>query len=177
MPFDSLLLSMCRICIPESFIQLYSFFLLNHSSSILTPFGPTPPISIGKGIPQGGVESPLLWNIFYDPLLCILNTSLTSYSLHTSLPQVDHPLHTPVSLPPVTIKCLAYLDDLNIVTHSISDLTLGLDILSQFNSLHHLKSNPSKCSLLTTSSSSLPEYAHNIPLSSIRSFNPTRFLG
>src|SRR6266542_4509159 len=58
-----------RIRCSEQFIVFIINLFSKRSLSIITHYGPTPPFEAGDGIDQGEVMSPLLWRIFYDPLL------------------------------------------------------------------------------------------------------------
>lgn len=46
----------------------------NSNARILTAFGPTPSFTAGDGIDQGDSLSPLIWRIYYDPLIKTLTT-------------------------------------------------------------------------------------------------------
>ena len=61
--------AMRRIRIPEEYITLYRNIYTKRSNRVLTAFGVTKSYEVGDGLDQGGVESPLHWQIFYDPLL------------------------------------------------------------------------------------------------------------
>ena len=54
--------------LPSTFIKWYGFYLQNRSATI-TLAGISSTRKIMKGTPQGGVLSPVLWNIAFEPLL------------------------------------------------------------------------------------------------------------
>ena len=78
--------SMNRLKIPQQFTNLIIDILTDRKCSIITSHGPTNNIAISKGIPQGETISPLLWTIFYDPLLTKLNESKKHIISLTTLP-------------------------------------------------------------------------------------------
>lgn len=58
-----------RIKVPGRFTKLMINLFKNRELSVITQFGPAKSFIAGDGIDQGEVISPLLWKIFYDPLL------------------------------------------------------------------------------------------------------------
>jgi Reverse transcriptase (RNA-dependent DNA polymerase) len=75
-PFEALRLSFSRFRIPSEFTEFYfQNFLYGRKVKLLTDFGPTPEIHLSREIPQGAIVSPLLWLLFYTPLLIALKTT------------------------------------------------------------------------------------------------------
>src|SRR5438477_10256399 len=70
-----------RIKIPNKIIQIIQSLLKSRKNTILTAFGPTPEYTVEDGIDQGDTISPLLWRIFYDPLLTYINSEYEGYTL------------------------------------------------------------------------------------------------
>jgi hypothetical protein len=66
---ESLQLALRRLDIPEKFITWIIDLFKNRQMNVLTAFGPSPTFVGGDGIDQSDAISPLLWRIFYDPLL------------------------------------------------------------------------------------------------------------
>ena len=76
--FDSidvnmLKLAMARLKLPPLFINLVSELFTGHYNSIITAYGSTSFYKTLIGIDQSDVLSPLLWTIYIDPLLTVLN--------------------------------------------------------------------------------------------------------
>jgi hypothetical protein len=92
------------------------------------PHGPTNPIPILDGIPQGETMFSLWWIIFYDPLL----TKLSKYK------------KKPLNL----INNLAFMDDLNILSTNQTNTQNLLDITTQFLSLNNISIHPQKTELI-----------------------------
>ena len=77
--------TMERIKIPSLLTNLILDLFRDRSFQIITKYGLTNPITVRDGIDQGETISPLLWQIFYDPLLCkIQNNSKYSYTMKVS---------------------------------------------------------------------------------------------
>ncbi|KAG9290584.1 hypothetical protein G9A89_020954 [Geosiphon pyriformis] len=62
--------SLIRIKIYSKFIHFFGNIYNDHTNWIITDFGLTDGYYVHNGLDQGEVFSPLLWQIFYDPLLC-----------------------------------------------------------------------------------------------------------
>src|SRR5437016_4531140 len=61
-----------QLSIPHNIVRFISSLFTNRYMNILTAYGTTDIITAGDGIDQGDSISPLLWRIFYDPLLSTL---------------------------------------------------------------------------------------------------------
>ena len=61
--------AMTRLKIPLNFIDLVIDLFTNQRNYVLTDVGKTLDYDVLVGIDQGEVISPLLWCIYYDPLL------------------------------------------------------------------------------------------------------------
>jgi Reverse transcriptase (RNA-dependent DNA polymerase). len=70
-----------RLKIPESFIKLISNLFLGRKNSVFTAVGNTSPYDVLVGIDQGEIISPLLWCIYYDPLLVEIQSRNLGYSI------------------------------------------------------------------------------------------------
>ena len=66
---ESLEIALRRLKIPEKIIKYIINLSHERQLKIITAYGLTEEIKAGDGIDQGEVISPLLWRIFYDPLL------------------------------------------------------------------------------------------------------------
>ena len=111
--FDSvdpaaLALSLRRLNIPESYIKLHEYINANRTLKVSTAYGLTPSFHPESGLPQGGVECPLHWLIFYDPLLCYIQQHHKGYTIDYK-PTNTHRQHQ--QLIPISIPCVAFVDD------------------------------------------------------------------
>jgi hypothetical protein len=62
-----------RIQAPSSLINLLKNIFYGRFTRLLTPYGPNESFKPQAGIEHGDSISPLLWNIFFDSILCLLN--------------------------------------------------------------------------------------------------------
>lgn len=88
-PFASLRLSLRRLGVPEAYTDLVMRLTEHCQVRVITEHGLSPPFRPAKGIEQGEINAPLLWKIFYDPLLARL-TDLLRPSI---APAFGPPLH------------------------------------------------------------------------------------
>jgi hypothetical protein len=137
--FDSidvnmLRLAMQRLKIPNTFINLTLDLFTNRSNTIITAFGHTQPYKVQVGIDQGEVISPLLWVIYIDPLLTVLNQENPS----------PYTIQTNPSLPPVSTSTLGYMDDTNLIACTSQGILTMLQIAQEFYSLNNTKINFNK---------------------------------
>ena len=73
-----------KIKIYTGFIELLDKIHNGQENNILTEYGPSPNYNVEDGLDQGETFSPILWRIFYDPLLCEIkeNNKSDGYILH-----------------------------------------------------------------------------------------------
>ncbi|CAG8721784.1 11105_t:CDS:2, partial [Rhizophagus irregularis] len=118
-------------------------------NQVFTAGGLTPEYDVLVGIDQGEVISPLLWCIYYNPLLCELNKHHLRYKLSTKKIvniyeniEKEHKLY---------ISNLAYMDDTNIISGNKHELELLLSIADEFYTLNDIQINKDKSELLLRS--------------------------
>ena len=61
--------ALLRIKVPLSLVNLITNIFTHRSNSVITNFGNTKLYQVHDGIDQGETITPLLWRIYYDPLL------------------------------------------------------------------------------------------------------------
>jgi ribonuclease HI len=104
--------------------------------SILTPHGPTKELKPGRGLAQGGILSPTLWNIFYNPLLLRLQKKTNGYTI-------------PHSNDNIRLTHAAFADDLHNIATDNKDFQLQLDLIYNFLQFHHMEMNVLKTKVLS----------------------------
>src|SRR5438034_4459658 len=66
---EGLRLALNRIALPAQFVSWIIELFTNRQMNVIMNFGLSPTLIAKDGIDQGDAISPLLWRIFYDPLL------------------------------------------------------------------------------------------------------------
>jgi hypothetical protein len=79
--------AMARLRLPSSFIDLICNLFTQRKNRVFTSVGTTSPYDVLIGIDQGEVISPLLWCIYYDPLLYEIEQQQLGYKLEHSYRQ------------------------------------------------------------------------------------------
>src|SRR5207249_11790695 len=98
-----------RLRIPQSFCNIIRNLFTNRKNRIFTAVGLTDEYDVLIGIDQGEVISPLLWCIYYDPLLCEIADKNLGYNMSVEF-QKDIYKHQS-SVEQQMITSLAYMDD------------------------------------------------------------------
>src|SRR6185437_499530 len=128
-----------RIKIPEIVITLLINLFQNRKTKIITAYGLSDILTAADGIDQGEVISPLLWRIFYDPLLCrIAEDASLGYTMSVNWPTGNFKTSTTYSL---RTAGLAYADDTVWIGHSRSNVQRIVDISKEFFNLNDLDIN------------------------------------
>jgi hypothetical protein len=97
------------------------------SARVLTAVGTTDWFKVHIGLAQGAVLSPLLWNIFYDPLLTALKT-MQGYNISSS----------------INITHSAFADDTQLVAKSKQGITNMLTRAAPFFEFQDVQLRPDK---------------------------------
>jgi len=128
-----------RIKIPKEIICLLLYLLTNRKNRVITDLGITRPYEVEDGIDQGETFSPLLWKIYYDPLISRIQRSFQGYtgSIPTNPPRQ---IHMPV---------MAYMDDSLWLAHDKTTLTNIISLATSFYKYNNIRVNPSKSYLIT----------------------------
>ena len=136
-----------RIRLPEKMVELIIFLFKNRQFRVITTHGLTNLVQAGDGIDQGETISPLLWRIFYDPLLCkIQNNKKLGYSMKCSWnPDVNSSEKKLIKLRSATI---AFMDDTTWIARSKENMQLILDDAREFYKANDSQINSSKSILI-----------------------------
>lgn len=111
---------------PHTRSLLYNLNLSNIRSRLLINGSLSPPFVRNRGLVQGGIHSPSLWNHFIDPLLVFMEQTSSDI------------------LPP----SLAFADDLNNKARSHYQAQLQMDIVSDWASTNGAELNVRKCGVV-----------------------------
>src|SRR5256714_14340062 len=138
MDVNMLQLAMQRIKIPLGFIRLVINLFTDRYNSVITSYEQSIPYKTEIGIDQGESLSPLLWVIYIDPLLTVLNKEASLSYIINSDPSVSH----------VCISTLAFMNDTTLISSSIEGLNYLLNIAQKFYEFNNTKINFSKAELI-----------------------------
>src|ERR1044072_2210189 len=144
--------AMNRIKLPQLFIRFITNLFTNRTNQIFTPFGLTDPYNLLVGIDQGEVICPLLWCIYYDPLLAhIQNHTTLGYEINTNnfLNVGEMINNTPNGTLSERVPDTAFIDDTTWIAKSVEDLQSILTIANSFCILNDILINDDKATLLT----------------------------
>ncbi|CAB4404596.1 unnamed protein product [Rhizophagus irregularis] len=156
--FDSMDLNMLKLALERlQFPALLVRFILNlftrRNNKIITCHGDTPRYRVRVGIDQGEIISPLLWVIYLDPLLTVLNQEASDPFILKSSALLDYsPLEFEQhSLP---VSHLTFMDDSTLIASSKSGIEDRLSITAEFYTLNNVQANSAKYVLLSSSNPS-----------------------
>jgi Reverse transcriptase (RNA-dependent DNA polymerase) len=137
--------ALSRIGTPTTVINLYTDMLHSRQTQVLTAYCPSTPFHPQKGVPQGGIESPLIWLICYDIALSCLKAQSVSFSSTVLRLDPAHKIQLIVNnATPINITLTSYMDDLALFFNTRPDLISGLEMLSSYNNLVRICANPAK---------------------------------
>ncbi|GES98524.1 RNA-directed DNA polymerase from mobile element jockey-like [Rhizophagus clarus] len=139
-----------RIKIPPNFIKIISSLFKNRQNQVITAYGLTDPYDVLIGIDQGKVISPLLWCIYYDPLLCEIEQRKLGYTLEAPKIALNkfYGEDTSEETEKLTISSSAYMDDTQWLAPSQNNLEKILEIADSFYKLNDIQVNKEKSELL-----------------------------
>lgn len=110
----------------EKYWNILSSTFVGRKMRVLTQTGSTEFFHPLTGLEQGDPSSPILWNIFYEPLLQKLH-ALKGYQLEN-----------------LNVSYLAYADDLTLIASNDNDMQLLLDTVTEYLSFHCMQIQPKK---------------------------------
>ncbi|CAB4442142.1 unnamed protein product [Rhizophagus irregularis] len=154
--------AMVRLHIPDNLFELVLSLFTNRKNSVFTPHGNTDPYNVLIGIDQGKVISPLLWCIYYDPLLCEVESRSLGYNLQATYKDNIYDLeHNIINQ---QISSMAYMDDTQWLSESKDNLEKILEIADDFYNFTDIQVNKQKSELLLRIQHSNFNYNDNIHL-------------
>ena len=118
-----------RLHAPEKLISILKSMNKSRSLQIDTPFGLSEAFFPILGLAQGSILAPLLWNIFYEPLMLLLQKHTVGIK-----PNIESPEESRIS-------SVAYADDLHPIANTIADMQTQLDFIHDFLKYHNMNIN------------------------------------
>src|SRR6266542_2371963 len=135
---EGLLLSLRRIGLPDSFNSWILDLFQGRRMRVITAFGLIDSFAAADGIDQSDSISPLIWRIFYDPLLVALQQDRSrGYHMAIKWP-LDIQQPNGWKTLEVTIPALAFMDDTCLLDRSRMRLQNSLDLTNQFYHMHDI---------------------------------------
>ena len=175
--FDLLKLSLQRLSLPQPIINILSDLLINRQNTVITNLGLTPPYQVQNGIDQGETITPLLWRIYYDPLIAHIHSTFSGYSTSTSW--LTNLKSFSTNKLEANSSVLAYMDDTLWIASNQTELANILSVAESFYNMANIKVNPTK-SILTSNakpSTYYPITFNNETLPLWPANQPFKFLG
>ena len=164
-PLEAIRASLIRINIPTNVCITIISILTERRLNIQTPYGPAEAFNPKNGVPQGDTISPILFRIFYDPLLTKLKDLYIGYPIEKS--------------PTVNISNIAFADDLTLIASTAHELQILLNAVNSFLNLSDMRMGPSKTIIVhNTKQQNLNFKIGNTKITDIRDSKTLfRFLG
>src|SRR5260364_132493 len=128
---------------------------------VITSYGMTERFTTEDGIDQGEVISPLIWRIFYDPLLvAIQRKENAGYKMEV---RWSRNLQTnEMQVLTKQIPVIAYADDTTYIANSKCDLEEILEIADDFYKINDIEINNKKSELLIIGAKNKEEAAEGV---------------
>jgi hypothetical protein len=142
--------ALLRIRAPTDFIDLYLHMMNGSTLHIITPFGTSVGFHPECGLPQGDSIAPMLWNVFYDILLCALAKHPAGYTINDRPCLADTSIYTNPALPATRVNYLAFADDLTLISASRDESRALLCRAQEFFTITSIRLNAAKCTVLTS---------------------------
>lgn len=136
--------AMKRIKIPKRFIELTEV-IFSPRTEVITGVGNTQQYEVNIGVIQGEVISPIIWCIYYDPLLDEINKQKLGYRIKlNNISQIDQPREYLYE----EVTSIAFMDDTHWILPSKINLENILHIADSFYKFTGIKINKDKLELL-----------------------------
>jgi hypothetical protein len=108
---------------------------------VITAYGLTDAFHPKAGLPQGGMECPIHYLIFQDPLLTMIQENI-----------VGAKMKIPNSITPesntnedfISVPVISFVDDTTVLAKNYEEATEITNIITQFNKIHGIKVNPKR---------------------------------
>ena len=168
----------------ENYIDMLRDLYTSRWSTIITDHGPTSPHHIEAGLDQGETHAPILWRIFYDPLLYKI-AKTKQHSGYTIDTVIRHPtnMDLPAYRQPNFVNHLAFVDDTIWIANSKDSTEAILLTANKFFTTHDIEINFQKTELLIVrKSSNLNSHPASVrfgdsEITSSKPNTPHRYLG
>src|SRR3954465_11415082 len=135
-----------RIGVRGKMLKVFQDLLWDRKNKVITQHGLTEEYEVEDGLDQGDSISPLLWRIFYNPLIHRMEKEKQGYQMQVRQPinmedlkQEERKAATPV---------LAYMDDTTWLASSMREMQEITEIATSFYRLHEINTNQAKTKMI-----------------------------
>ena len=98
-----------RLSLPPSIINILTNLLEDRQNTVITNLGLTSSYQVQNGIDQGETITPLLWRIYYDPLISYIYSNSPGYTIETTW--ITNLKNNTTDKAKAKCSVLAYMDD------------------------------------------------------------------
>lgn len=133
-----------RIHVPLQLRELLINIFSDRKNQVITSIGKTQQYEVLDGIDQGETLSPILWRIYYDPLIHRIATQIKGYQMTTQIP------YQPTTLTHNT-SVIAFMDDTAWVALNKQEMEAITKLATSFYKMANIRVNPEKSILINNS--------------------------
>jgi ribonuclease HI len=176
----SLRAALTRLSVPQDCTNFIIDLYENRRMSVITRYGTSDSFTAGDGIDQGESISPLMWRVFYDPLITHVQSTNLGYPIKSKWPSKTHMTALDDG---INIAVLAYADDTVWVSNSKDNMDQIIKLTNQFFELNDIQINGKKSELLVFNQEN-PNTIHcitmgrdNTVIENAKNSQPVRYLG
>ena len=130
--------------LPSYFLKFLFHWIRGHVRRLAVDGGSASDLDVARGLPQGGILSPVCFNMFINDLLVLLKDALVGVSV--DIQQLVGEVFG------FSLKAMAFADDLISLVRSLEDARRALRICEEWAVTNGLSFNPGKCKYMNIGS-------------------------